>query len=66
MKTGNRKPLGAWLTAGLLFIPAVIGMVSAASAPAPAEGPAVVERSPQFVLDEDLDVKIFVHQNRPV
>ncbi|NML28454.1 hypothetical protein [Zoogloea dura] len=66
MNTGDVNPLRGWLTAGFLLLSAAGGLLALSSFPAPAEGLDAVERSTLFVLDEDLDVKIFVHQNRPV
>lgn len=66
MNTGDINPLRGWLTAGLLLLSIAGSPLSVSGSPAAAEGLEVLERSTSFVLDEDLDVKIFVHQNRPV
>lgn len=66
MNTGDINPLRGWLTASFLLLSAAGGLLALSSFPAPAGELEPVESSPLFVLDEDLDVKIFVHQNRPV
>lgn len=65
MKTGDLKALGVSLTVALLLPLAVAGFAVMPASIAPPEALATVESPQQSVLDEDLDVKIFVHQNRP-
>ncbi len=64
MKTHDVKPLRVGLAAGFVFLLAVVGLTSASKFPA-LDKSLAIESRPEFVLDEDLDVKIFVHQNRP-
>lgn len=66
MNTGDINPLRGSLTAGLFLLSIAGSPLAVSGSPAAAEGLEVLERSTSFVLDEDLDVKIFVHQNRPV
>ena len=65
MKTGDLKALGVSLTVALLLPLAVAGFAVMPTSIAPPEALVSVESPQQSVLDEDLDVKIFVHQNRP-
>lgn len=65
MKTGDLKALGVSLTVALLLPLAVAGFAVMPASTAAVEALATVESPQQSVLDEDLDVKIFVHQNRP-
>lgn len=64
MKTRDLTPLRMGLAAGFVFLLGVAGFVSALQFPALEKSLAVESRA-EFVLDEDLDVKLFVHQNRP-